>query len=118
MPNVHNPPSASNASTTQAQSDNGWIQKGLRMRKKKLDIFMQQATVIQVLDTLDDLKKSQDIEKLEKICAEDLGPKQSAQCMSARFVDPQGKTLLVYFGNRIKKEQTIQVCSFLSGRNK
>lgn len=75
------------------------------MLVKKFNLFMKQATVIKVPYTLNDLKKPQDIEELERICVENLGPNQSAQCISARFVDPQGKTLLAYFGNRIKKSK-------------
>jgi len=63
---------------------------------------MKFAQVITVPHTLSSLKNAQeDEEALANICEVKLGANQPAQCMSARFVDPNGETLFCYFGRRI-----------------
>jgi hypothetical protein len=52
---------------------------------------------------------------LEDICDNELGPKQNAQCISAKFVDIDGEPILFYFGSRIieKEGQKKPVCGVL-----
>jgi hypothetical protein len=66
--------------------------------------FIKYAQVIRVPLTLEDLNRpfsEQDKSDLEAYCANDLGPGQDSQCISARFVDQNGDPILCYFGERI-----------------
>lgn len=87
-------------------------EKNARARAEKYKEFVQ---VIRVPFTLGSLEKKtlsgKDKEILENICDNDLGPQQEAQCISAKFVDKDGKPILFYFGSRfIEKEQKKPVC--------
>ncbi|KAF8867895.1 hypothetical protein CPB84DRAFT_1810481, partial [Gymnopilus junonius] len=123
VPSIRNAPSASSTSASRVRSDEAWIQRNAPMLSKKLALFLKQATVINVPCTLEELKKPQDEKRLERICVEELGPNRSAQCISARFVDPNGQTILAYFGNRIRKSEnaegsTIDLSQQYTGRTK
>ena len=88
-------------------------EKKARLRAEKYKEFVQVIRVPFSLDSLQE-KTLSDKEKqiLEDICDNDLGPQQEAQCMSAKFVDKDGKPILFYFGSRIirKEGQMRQVC--------
>jgi len=66
--------------------------------------FKMFAQVIRVPFSLESLKKTlttDEEEELEAICDNKLGPSQESQCLSAQFVDKNGKPILFYFGERI-----------------
>lgn len=80
-------------------------EKKARARVEKYKEFVQ---VIRVPFTLDSLSKpliKVEKEKLEEICDNELGPGQDAQCISAKFVDKDGKPILYYFGCRVIEEK-------------
>lgn len=96
------------------------INNDMKMKKKKIAMFMEYADVIKVPKTYEsfvaDVSGSEGTikslkEDLNKVCNEQLGPNQDAQCCSARFVDPNNKTLLAYFGYRIKKKNPVSEIS-------
>jgi hypothetical protein len=67
----------------------------------KVDNFLNFAQAIRVPYTLKSLKqgeKTEKLERLEAIC--DQLATQPAQCISARFLDPQGEPLFFYLGRR------------------
>jgi hypothetical protein len=67
--------------------------------------------VIRVPFTLASLQKplkERDREELEVICREDLGPQQDPQCISAKFIDKDGKPILFYFGCRVIEKGQIK----------
>jgi hypothetical protein len=67
----------------------------------KVNNFLNFAQAIRVPYTLKSLKqgeKTGKLESLEAIC--DQLATQPAQCVSARFLDPQGEPLFCYFGRR------------------
>lgn len=68
--------------------------------------FLEFAQIIRVPYTLSGLQNvTQEQEReLENICNTELGSSQAAQCMSARFIDSDGKTLFCYFSRRITFE--------------
>jgi hypothetical protein len=55
--------------------------------------------------SFEDLMKPVDKDEMEDICNNLLGPNQPAQCISARFVDSNNKTVFVYFGQRVYSPQ-------------
>jgi len=67
----------------------------------KVNNFLNFAQAIRVPYTLKSLKqgeKAEKLEMLEEICDQLIT--QPAQCVSARFLDPQGEPLFFYFGRR------------------
>jgi DNA-binding Xre family transcriptional regulator len=67
----------------------------------KVNNFLNFAQAIRVPYTLKSLKqgeKTEKLERLEAIC--DQLATQPTQCVSARFLDPQGDPLFFYFGRR------------------
>jgi hypothetical protein len=65
--------------------------------------YVETVTQIQLPFTLGSLedKPNQNQKEMEKVCQERLGANQPAQCMSASFIDSEGRPVLFYFGDRI-----------------
>lgn len=76
-----------------------------RARYQKFIGFVQ---VIRVPFTLSSLQKPLKEKELEVICREDLGPQQDPQCISAKFIDKEGKPILFYFGCRVVEKGQIK----------
>jgi hypothetical protein len=67
----------------------------------KVNHFLNFAQAIRVPYTLKSLKQGEKMEKLETLEAMcDQLATQPAQCVSARFLDPQGEPLFFYLGRR------------------
>lgn len=73
------------------------------LNHKRFKKYVQQVTTIKLPFTFESLQQTaEDISQLEKICEDTLGPDRTPQCMSARFVDSEGKPILYYFGDRLE----------------
>jgi hypothetical protein len=86
--------------------------KKARVRAEKYKEFVQVIRVPFSLGSLEEALTKEEKDELEDICDNELGPRQEAQCISAKFVDVDGEPILFYFGNRVieKNGQTKPVC--------
>ncbi|KAF8956853.1 hypothetical protein BDZ97DRAFT_1763432 [Flammula alnicola] len=74
------------------------------MLRKQQNFDQKRLQKIKITLSLRQLEKNlspSEVQELERICTEDLGPKKAAQCMSAQFVDKHNKPILFYFGSRV-----------------
>ncbi|KAF8956760.1 hypothetical protein BDZ97DRAFT_1955762 [Flammula alnicola] len=74
------------------------------MLRKQQNFDHKRLQKIKITLSLRQLEKNlspSEVQELERICTEDLGPKKAAQCMSAQFVDKHNKPILFYFGSRV-----------------
>lgn len=72
-----------------------------KLRDKHLQMYLQQATKIQLPLSFKELQKKHSIKEMEEICRKELGADQPAQCMSAQFIDSNQQPVLFYFGDRV-----------------
>lgn len=89
---------------TQLRSVESMLRKQQNFDQKRLQVYIKYAQKIKITLSLRQLEKNlspSEVQELERICTEDLGPKKAAQCMSAQFVDKHNKPILFYFGSRV-----------------